>query len=74
MKLPDGVKLKGDQLYIEDSSKLKAGYYPIRIQAFDDHGQTDEKLIVLVVKKKYSPTKPKQVVPPKQDENEEKVQ
>ena len=59
MNLPEGVKLKGDQLYIEDSSKLKRGYYPIRIKAFDDYGQTDEKLIVLVVKAKPSTSKPR---------------
>ena len=47
--LPTGVTLNGHTLEISDASKAKTGNFPIQIRATDSAGQSDSKVLVIII-------------------------
>ena len=54
--LPKGVRLHGDRLEIYDKQAVQEGYHTVRVSATDSHGQFDQTLIVVIIKKAAAAT------------------
>ena len=48
--LPQGVKLNGNRIEIVDKTASN-GYYPVKIKAWDQSGKTDERIIVIIIRR-----------------------
>lgn len=46
--LPAGIKLEGDVLVIEDASLLRGGYETCYLEARDEAGNIDERLVIII--------------------------
>ena len=57
-ELPHGVKLEGDRIKIYDQHNLKEGPVTLRISARDERGNTDERIVVIIFKKKVPQKQP----------------
>ena len=47
--LPTGITLNGHTLEISDASKVKSGAFPIQIRALDSAGQSDSRVLVIII-------------------------
>ena len=49
--LPKGITLNDNVLQINSNGAAADGFYPVRVKAQDAAGQTDERIVVIVVRR-----------------------